>query len=67
MWKNATVAQSVTNYSLDPSILIMKRIYQSFMGKFATQSLKDFPKWVYLGGSLAQVCYYTVEWDFGHA
>ena len=31
--KNATVAQSVTNYNLDPSILIMKWIYQSFMGK----------------------------------
>ena len=34
--KNATITQPVTNYNLDPSILIMKRIYQSFVGKFAT-------------------------------
>ena len=34
--KNATVAQSVTNYNLDPSILIMKQIYQSFMWNFTT-------------------------------
>ena len=27
--KNATIAQSVTNYNLDPSILIMKQIYRS--------------------------------------